>query len=100
MPRTLFQYKPRVKGRDHKLDFQGESVTPNDSTDLPSGMCAGIVVTGSTGNVAVQLDDDSTAVLTITVANEPYLVQCSRVLSTGTTATGVVALYAGATFGN
>lgn len=101
MPRLLFQYPKRVKGRDYHLDFQGESVTPSDSVDLPSGMCQGLAAT-TAGNIAIQLDDDSTAVVTIagTALLEPYLVQASRVLATGTTATGIYALYAGQTFGN
>ena len=98
MPRYLFQVPNLTKGNISHLDFQGEAVTPSDSTDLPSGPCAGIAVTVA-GNVAIQLDGDSTAVLTI-AGTKPYFVQCKRVLSTGTTATGIFALYPAATFGN
>lgn len=74
-------------------DWDGYAVTPNDSADLPNGPCQAICVTGSTGNVAVNLDGDSTAVLAIAGANEIYPVMVARVKSTSTTATGIYALY-------
>lgn len=87
------------KGRSQQYpDFDGYAVTASDTVDLPNGPCKGLVVTGAitgTATVAVQLDADTTA--TITVAqnsvNEIYLIGCSRVMATGTTATGIYALY-------
>lgn len=100
MARLLYQLNPQTKGVVFHQDYQGEAITANDSDDLTSGPAIGIALTGTTGAVAVQLDGESTAVLTINNLNEPYLVQIKRVLATGTTATGIVALYAGATTGN
>ena len=79
-------------GRFTNNDFDGYLVTPSDSVDLPNGPCQGIAVTG-TGNVAVNLDASSTAVLAIATANGVYPVMVSRVKATSTTATGVYALY-------
>ncbi len=76
-------------------DLDGYAVAPSDTADLPNGPCKGLAVTGAAGTVALQLDADSTATLTIGAGavNEVYLVGCSRVLATGTTATGIYALY-------
>jgi hypothetical protein len=99
MAKMLFQWNPQTKRQIFHTDFQGEAITPSDSADLVSGPAIGIAVTGA-GAVAVQLDGGSTAVLTLSDTNEPYLCQVKRVLATGTTATGIYALYAGATMGN
>lgn len=71
--------------------FDGYAVTPSDTVDLPNGPCDALYVT-VTGNVNVQLDADSTALLTLT-AGKVYPIMVSRVLSTSTTATGIFALY-------
>ena len=84
------------KGRAQQFpDFDGYAVTPSDSADLPNGPCKGLVVTGASGTVAVQMDGDSTATLTVAAGsvNEIYLIGCSRVMATGTSATGIYALY-------
>lgn len=84
------------KGRAQQYpDFDGYAVAPSDTVDLPNGPCKGLVVTGAAGNIAVQLDADSTATVTVGAGsvNEIYLIGCSRVMATGTTATGVYALY-------
>ena len=72
--------------------------SPSDAVDVPVGPgsnntpCVGVYVTGA-GNVEVQLTGGGTATLTGLAAGQ--IVDCGikRILSTGTTATGVVPLY-------
>lgn len=73
------------------------ALTPSDTTDLlpPGGLqkiCCALFI-GGAGNVAVNLNGGGTAVLTGLAAGQIVDVGVSRVLATGTTATGVVALY-------
>lgn len=65
------------------------SVTPNDSTVLVTTRS---LFVGVSGNLAVQMADGET----ITFANVPvgiFPIQVDKVLSTGTTATNIIALY-------
>ena len=73
-------------------EFNGLAVTPADGTNLPGGTTTGLLVTGA-GNVNCQLAGGGTAVLTGLSAGQALLVEVTRVLSTSTTATGIVALY-------
>ncbi len=91
MPRQLFHAKTYSVGRTITTEYQGEPVTPSDTLNLPSGPCSAITVTVA-GNVNVQLDSDSTALLTLAVG-EIYPIMLSRILATSTTATGIFALY-------
>jgi hypothetical protein len=69
----------------------GVSVTPHDSTNLPDP--CDLLWIGTGGNVSVLTLDGATLVYTNVPAG--YLFQaCKRVNSTGTTATGIMALYA------
>lgn len=89
-----FSHPNITKGRHNvHSGFDGYAVTPSDTVDLPNGTCQALCVTGAAGTIAVQLDNDSTATLTIAGINEVYVIECSRVLATGTTATGIYALY-------
>lgn len=75
------------------LDFDGLPVTPNDGADLPNGATYAIAVTGS-GNVAgVIAGGSGTTTLAGLVPGIIYIVAMQRVNATGTTATGVYALY-------
>lgn len=68
----------------------GLSITPDDGTDLVSP-CVGISVLVA-GNVSVDFIDGETAVIVFCLAGaNPYAVK--RIRATGTTATGIVALY-------
>lgn len=75
--------------------FQGSPTTPSDTVDSLDGPCQGLYVTGA-GTVAVNLSASpagtNTAVLTV-AAGTIVRVHCTRVLATGTTATGLFALY-------
>lgn len=65
------------------------SVTPNDSTVLVTTRS---LFVGVSGNLAVQMADGET----ITFTNVPvgiFPIQVDKVLSTGTTATNIIALY-------
>lgn len=75
------------------------AVTPSDGADLPFGIVNGITrqtrfieVTGA-GNVSVNLFGGGTAVFTGLAAGQRIRVGATRILATGTTATGIVALY-------
>lgn len=80
-------------------EFDTLFVTPSDAVDLPTGggngrTCVGLQVTGA-GNVNVNLTGGGTAVLTGLSANQRVNVPVTRILSTSTTATGILAFYAG-----
>lgn len=69
--------------------FRCAAVTPNDGTDIE--ITRGLLV-GVTG--AVKINDGSGATCTITLqAGYPHQIVATRVWSTGTTATSIVALY-------
>ena len=72
------------------------AITPNDSTDLPLGVCRGIYV-GVTGNVSIDDLSGETAGESVVFVGLPagsvLPVQTARVNATGTTATSLVALY-------
>lgn len=66
------------------------SVTPSDSTVVA---CQALYI-GATGNVAILAEGDSSAV---TLSNVPVgllPIACNKVMSTNTTATAIVAIYA------
>lgn len=66
------------------------AVTPNDDTVLTTTRA---LYVGGAGAVAVRLADDSSAVTLAAVPAGTLLpIRASRVLSTGTTATNIVAL--------
>ena len=92
MPNLHFAQTTRTKGLDQVKQYQGEAITASDSTDLPSGICHAIYVTGA-GNVNVNLAGGGTAVLTGLTAGQIVRVAASRILATSTTATGIFALY-------
>lgn len=67
------------------------AVTPSDDTDLPEGTTRAIHV-GTAGTVAVM--DMNGKVATLTSLDAQYHpVRVRRILATGTTATGIVAMY-------
>ncbi len=68
------------------------AVTPSDTDELVN-VSRGIFV-GNTGDLTVVLGDDSAAVTFENIADGTLLpLRVRQVLSTGTTATGIVALY-------
>ena len=97
---TLFSTRNVGASSPLKDEYQGSPVSPSDSADLPAGpggpvnvRCIGLYVAGA-GNVAVQLPTGGTATLTGLAAGQIVDIAVSRVLATGTTATGIQALYA------
>ena len=68
------------------------AVTPNNSADLPEGTCRGIYV-GVSGDLAVVSESGSEVTLTALAAGVLHPISITRVKSTGTTATDIVALY-------
>ncbi len=65
-------------------------VTPSDSQSLPNATRA--LYVGGAGNLRVTLVSGDTVTLTGVVAGMIYPLRVSRVLATGTTATGLVGL--------
>ena len=70
-----------------------KAITPSDVADLPDGECQGIYV-GGAGNVSLVAPVGGADVLLTAVPVGTQLsVSTTRVKSTGTTATSMVALY-------
>lgn len=76
----------------------GMAVTPNDGTDIPStggGAFTGLTCTGA-GTIKVNITSASGVVSTVTMTIAVGIVlpvRVTRVWATGTSATGIVALY-------
>ena len=68
----------------------GAAVTPSDSTDINTTKALYI---GTAGNIKVILADDSSAVTLTNCAVGYHPLRVTRVYSTDTTASGIVALY-------
>lgn len=78
--------------RDISSAYKGVAVTPSDSTILPDGVRR--LWVGGAGAVAVVLAGDTTPVTLAAVPAGTMLeVQVSKVMSTSTTATNIIALY-------
>lgn len=71
---------------------KGVAVTPSDSVDLTTKPCRGLMATGA-GAVSVILKGDASAVVLSLAVGVILNVKATRVRATGTTATGIVALY-------
>lgn len=99
MPAFKFSPKTQYVGRNRVLapDYDGQAVTTDDSNDLPNGVAVGLYCTVG-GTVAVNLYDNlagagSTLAALTLLAGVVYPIAVSRVKVTGTTATGIFALY-------
>lgn len=69
----------------------GAVVTPNDSTDIAHAVRAIRVATA--GDLAVMWRDGTTLTILAVQVGEILPIRVRRVLATGTTATGIVALW-------
>lgn len=67
------------------------AVTPSDSSDLTFSTRALFI--GGAGNVSVNMATSGAAVVFAVGAGQILPIQVARVLATGTTATGIVALW-------
>ncbi|MNY14738.1 hypothetical protein D3C86_1479240 [compost metagenome] len=67
-------------------------VTPSDTTDLPGGNCIGIYV-GVAGNLTIVNPDGSEVLITNLFAGVVYPFPAKRIKATGTTASGILAVY-------
>jgi hypothetical protein len=74
------------------VDYDTLAVTPADATPLPSGICRGVVCTG-TGNIAGTTPSGATVLLTSVPINTVVPIDLSIIAATSTTATGISALY-------
>lgn len=69
----------------------GFDITPNDGADLPT-LPRALMVAGG-GDIAVVMQDGTSLTLPGLAAGVIYPVRTSRILATGTTATGIKGLY-------
>jgi hypothetical protein len=70
-----------------------KSVTPDDSNDLPDGVCRALWI-GGEGDVQLTAEDDDADVVISSIASGTLiLVRTKRVHATSTTATNILALY-------
>lgn len=81
--------------KDHQTGLtspavSGEAITPSDATPLPA--VTRCLYVGGAGDLRVELVSGDVVTLTGTVAGAIYPLRIARVLATGTTATGLVAL--------
>lgn len=67
------------------------AVTPSDATNITGGVCRALYV-GVGGNITAVMADGQVVLFTA-VPNGIFPIQVSRVNSTGTTATSIVALF-------
>lgn len=76
--------------------IDAEAVTPSDTADIPGraqrGPTRGILV-GASGDVAVVMSSGRTVVWPALAAGIIHPISCTRVKSTGTAATGIVAVW-------
>lgn len=77
------------RSTDISCAYGAVAVTKSDSTVIPTCRALGI---GVTGDVAVRMANGDLITFTA-VPVGPFPVQVNKVLSTGTTATGITALY-------
>ena len=92
MPRQLFATNGYTVGIEEYSERQGLAVTATDGLLLPGGSTRGIYVTGA-GNVSGTLATGGTFVLTGLTAGQTVRINVSIIAATGTTATGIYALY-------
>lgn len=72
---------------------KGDAVTPSDTVDVAGVGLIRAVYVGGAGTLAVRFSRAPTTTVTLTVAAGAILpIRPKRVMATGTTATGVVAL--------
>lgn len=83
-------FATRLSGLESPAEYAAE-VAPNDSADLSSDARA--LYVGGAGNVKVTTTGGSTVTFTGVVAGSVLPVRARRVFATGTTATGIVALW-------
>lgn len=68
------------------------AVTPHATNELPDGPCRALKI-GGAGNIAIVARDDADPVVIAVNAGELLPIQARAVRTTGTTATGIVAIY-------
>lgn len=87
------------EGQSRQLGLVGDDiveVTPADGADLPDGTCVAIWVTGTSGDVCGVMASGRTVTIPVVASEGPdgiYPFRFKRIKSTGTTATGIEAIY-------
>lgn len=68
------------------------AVEPHATLELPDGPCRALKI-GGAGEISIVARDDVDPVILVVTAGETLAVQAKAVRMTGTTATGIVAIY-------
>lgn len=68
------------------------AVTPHATAELPDGPCRALKI-GGAGNISIVARDDTDPVVIAVAAGELLAIQAKAVRVSGTTATGIVAIY-------
>ena len=90
---TTITKSGNANAKPQDVDYYGFAVTPSDSTDLPNSVSYGVYCTGA-GNITANIDGAGTKSVVITMPAGGFaLVPCARIFATGTTATGIYAIY-------
>ncbi len=77
---------------DVRVGYQyAGAITPHDTNAMPFSPIRAIYV-GGAGNVTVKMPQGHTVLFTAPPVGTVLLVECERVMATGTTATALVAL--------
>ncbi len=97
MPYTKFNRIPVTayggnNAKPQPCDYDGVAITPADGTNLPNGICRALYATGA-GNISGTTSSGATVVLTAVPINTVVEIDMLIVAATGTTATGISALY-------
>lgn len=71
-----------------------KAATPNDSTDLPNGVCRGLLFT-TVGNVSFDTANGTTVTIPVNSSwfGAVIYIRAKRIRATGTTSTGIFACY-------
>lgn len=85
-----------VFNRDAGLEspaWDAAAVTPDDGSDLTRIATRGLYIGGGDGTLSVVMSGGTTVAFAGLVTGQIYPIRVDRVRSTGTGATGIVALY-------
>ena len=85
-------FKQARQANDYQVYQDGAAVTPSDTVDLTNVSLA--IYVGATGNLTVIMAGAGESVaFTAIPAGTLFRIRVTRVMATGTTATGIVALW-------
>lgn len=88
MPAPVYAGDPFLR---LSIPIDADTITPNDNTDLTT---PGVLYVGSGGTLIIRMMNTTASYTFLNVPNGAFLpIMASRVVSTGTTCTGIIALF-------